>query len=227
MKLIVIEGLDGSGKTTQIEKIKKYLSTKNIKTKYIHFPDYNSPVYGELISRFLRGELGSINEVNPYLVALLYAGDRNNAKEKINNWLQQDYVVLADRYVYSNIAYQGTKLHTDKEKEDFIQWVLDTEYNKFQIPKPDLNLYLDVPFSFIKQNLKQRRENENREYLKGKKDIHEDDFSFQENVYKMYKYTIKHFSDFIAIKCYDSEKNILPVEKISNQIIEKIQQILP
>ncbi len=223
MKFIVIEGLDGSGKTTQIEMVKSYFEAKGIPTRYIHFPDYNSPVFGELITKFLRGELGDINTVHPYLVALLYAGDRNNSKDLINSWLNSGFVVLADRYVYSNIAYQGIKIKDAEERKKFMDWNLKMEYEYFGIPKPDLNLYLDVPFSFVKANLGERALNEQRKYLKGKKDIHEADFSFQESVFGMYKEIVNLYDDFVAIKCYDEKGNVLAKEKITEKIINKIE----
>ena len=224
MKFIVIEGLDGSGKTTQIERVKTYFEEKGIPTRYIHFPDYSSPVFGELITKFLRGELGDINTVHPYLVALLYAGDRNNSKDLINSWIKEGYVVLADRYVYSNIAYQGIKIKDAEERKKFMDWNLKMEYEYFGIPKPDLNLYLDVPFGFVKANLGERALNEQRKYLKGKKDIHEADFSFQERVYGMYKEIVRLFDDFVAIKCYDNDENILPKDEITAKIIRKIEE---
>ena len=87
MKFVVIEGLDGSGKSTQLKKLKAYLEDKEIKYKYLHFPRTDSPFFGELIAKFLRGELGDIDKVNPYLVALIYAGDRNDSKQQIEKWL--------------------------------------------------------------------------------------------------------------------------------------------
>ncbi len=225
MKFIVIEGLDGSGKTTQIENLIHYFSQQGVKTRFIHFPDYHSPVFGELITKFLRGELGSINEVHPYLVALLYAGDRNNAKHKIERWLQEGYVVLADRYVYSNIAYQSVKIADKAARKEFMNWILEVEYGYFKIPKPDLNLYLDVPFEFVKNNLKERALNEQRKYLSGKKDIHEADFSFQESVYAMYREVLTLFDDFKPVVCYDAGGNILGVEDVSAKIIDAVMQV--
>ena len=148
MKFLVIEGLDGSGKSTQIRLMRNYLEERKIKYEYLHFPRTDSPVYGELIARFLRGELGDINTVNPYLIALIYAGDRNDAKELIHEWLRNGYFVLLDRYVISNIAFQCAKLHDENDRIRLKEWILNFEYNYNKLPVPDLNIFLDVPFEF-------------------------------------------------------------------------------
>ena len=96
---IVLEGLDGAGKSTQIRKLRDMFSVQGIESEYIHFPRFDAPVYGELIARFLRGELGGVEQVDPYLVALLYAGDRNDAAAMIRGWLDEGKAVIADRYV--------------------------------------------------------------------------------------------------------------------------------
>src|SRR6056297_2696243 len=100
MNLINIEGLDGSGKSTQIRQLTSYFEDHQIPCQYIHFPRTDAPIYGDLIARFLRGELGDIESVNPYLVALIYAGDRNDAKNMLKQWIEQGYRVIVDRYVY-------------------------------------------------------------------------------------------------------------------------------
>ena len=107
--LIVIEGLDGAGKSTQVNAVKNYIISKGIELEYMHFPRYDG-LYGSLIARFLRGEFGSIEQVHPQLVALLFAEDRHHAAAQIRGWLESGKWVLLDRYVYSNIAYQCSKL---------------------------------------------------------------------------------------------------------------------
>ena len=114
MKLFVIEGVDGAGKSTQIKMLRDFFSGKGYSCEYLHFPRTEAPYFGELIARFLRGEFGSLNEVDPYLVAMLYAGDRKDASDIIKNWLKEGKIVLLDRYTYSNIAYQCAKLNDDK-----------------------------------------------------------------------------------------------------------------
>ena len=102
--LVVLEGLDGAGKSTQVKKLREYLESVSKSLEYIHFPRYDAPVYGELIGKFLRGGFGSVDEVHPQLVALLYAGDRHDAAAHIREVLDAGGTVLLDRYVYSNIA---------------------------------------------------------------------------------------------------------------------------
>ena len=154
MKLFVIEGVDGAGKSTQIKLLKDYLRSRGNKCEYLHFPRTEAPWFGELIARFLRGEFGSLNEVNPYLVAMLYAGDRKDAADLLSNWLKEGRIVLLDRYSYSNIAYQCAKLDSVKEQDKLMKWILSLEFTHFAIPRPDLNIFLDVPLTFTEQKLK-------------------------------------------------------------------------
>ena len=217
MGLIVIEGLDGSGKSTQINRLHEYLGARGHRCRVLHFPRTGSPVYGDLIARFLRGELGDISEVNPYLVALIYAGDRLDFKPTLENWLNAGDTVLLDRYVYSNIAYQCAKI-ADKEKNKALrEWILHLEFEYHQLPKPDLNIFLDVPFSFTRQKLTDNREGDERQYLHGKKDIHEADLDFQESVRESYL-SMSGMDGFVKIDCSDGN-TILPVDQIFNKIL--------
>jgi dTMP kinase len=226
MGFIVIEGLDGSGKSTQIRLIEEYLLHKNVKTRFIHFPRTDSDIWGDLVSRFLRGELGDINTVNPYLIALIYAGDRKDASSMLLNWMQQGYTVIADRYLYSNIAFQCAKLTDMNEKAKLAQWIKKLEYEYHKIPVPDLNLFLNVPFSFTLQSLKNQRNGNDRNYLNGVADIHEADLSFQERVREIYLWLVKENSDFEQIECEDNDGKMLKPALISQRIINKIQHKL-
>jgi dTMP kinase len=224
MSLIVIEGLDGSGKSTQINKLSEYLSAKGKRCRLLHFPRTDNPVYGELIARFLRGELGNIHQVNPYLVALIYAGDRFDFKPQLEQWLKDDIFILLDRYVYSNVAYQCAKLQDEKEQQALRQWILQLEFGYHALPKPDLNIFLDVPFEFTSTNLSEGRVGEDRQYLQGERDIHEEDLKFQENVSKMYL-SLANETGFLKIDCGQSGK-ILSVEQIFDRILNGITEII-
>jgi dTMP kinase len=217
-KLIVIEGLDGSGKSTQIELLRKQLGDWGIECRYIHFPMLNQGRYGELIAEFLRGEYGSLREVHPKLVALLFANDRKEHVETVNDWLNRGCVVLADRYVNSNIAFQCAKLDSEVEKEKLKQWILDFEFHYNQLPHPCQSFFLDVPFSHIAQSLSNVRKGNDRSYLNGKADIHEASLNFQEKVYNEYKKIIREQPDFVTVSCFDEEGKLLRPEAISEMI---------
>lgn len=184
-KLIVLEGLDGSGKSTQIELIKKYFSANNLKYEYIHFPIYGDNEASSVIASYLRGEYGNINDVNPVFVANMYAMDRYLYLPKLQKQLINNDVVLMDRYVFSNMAYQGAKYKTDAQSQIMRDWINEYEFGFLELPYPDLNLFLDVPIEYIENRLKERLK-ENRDYLKGKIDIHENDLEFQKRVRQNY-----------------------------------------
>jgi dTMP kinase len=220
MKLFVIEGVDGAGKSTQIKLLRDFFSKKGYACEYLHFPRTESPFFGELISRFLRGEFGSLNDVDPYLVAMLYAGDRKDASTTISNWLAEGKIVLLDRYTYSNIAYQCAKLRNEPEKEKLMQWILSLEFNHFAIPRPDLNIFLDVPFTFTEKNLSKTRTGNDRNYLNGSRDIHEESMAFQKMVRDIYLRVSLSDDRLAVIDCSNSKGDMLPSSEIFDLIIK-------
>lgn len=224
MKFIVIEGLDGSGKSTQLKKLKEYLTKNNIHYQYLHFPRTDSQIYGDLIARFLRGELGDIHSVNPYLIALIYAGDRNDAKTQINEWINEGKLVIVDRYVYSNIAFQCAKLNQLEEIDKLSEWIKDLEYNYFQIPKPALNIFLNVPFEFTKQNLTNQRNGNDRDYLQGKEDIHEKDIDFQRKVRDIYLRETKKDDSLKIIDCANKDGQMPGSDIIFAKLIDLLKK---
>ena len=125
--LVVLEGLDGAGKSTQVRLLREYLTSVCGELEYIHFPRYDAPVYGDLIGRFLRGDFGGNDTVHPQLVALLFAEDRHGAAPQIQSVLDAGGTVLLDRYVCSNIAYQCAKLADPAEREALRDWIFTTE----------------------------------------------------------------------------------------------------
>jgi dTMP kinase len=219
MKFLVVEGLDGSGKSTQIKLIMKHLEERGVRFRYLHFPRTDSPYFGELIARFLRGDFGSLESVDPYLVAMMYAGDRKDAAEEINAWLAGGHMVLLDRYVYSNIAFQCAKLKNREQQEHLRKWILDLEFSYYKIPRPQINILLDVPFSFTQNKLTGEREGSERDYLKGLRDIHEEDLDFQKKVREVYLWQAQLCSDLKIISCVDEQGGMLSPENIFSKII--------
>ena len=223
---IVLEGLDGAGKSTQLKYVEEFLKAYHLKSQMIHFPRFDAPLYGPLIAKFLRGELGAVDQVSPHLVALLYAGDRHHAAPRIRGWLANDHVVIADRYVYSNIAYQCAKIEDKEKQEELRGWILQMEYAHFNLPVPTLNLFLDVPLAFVAEKLNTQRGGADRAYLNGKSDIHESDLSFQEKVRQVYLDQARMDDRFQVISCSDHSGAMLPATHISALIGEKLSKII-
>lgn len=224
MKLIVIEGLDGAGKSTQISLLKQWFAERKLQCRYIHFPRTDTPYFGELIARFLRGDLGDIDNVDPYLVAMLYAGDRKDAAQMIETWLSEKYFVLLDRYTYSNIAYQCAKMQTESEAGILREWILKLEFEHFNIPKPDVNIFLDVPFKFTEEKLKNKRHGDDRKYLMGNLDIHESSLAFQMRVRDVYINVAARDESLQVIPCYNTGGEMLQPDEIFNRILDNLKK---
>ena len=222
MRFLVIEGLDGSGKSTQVGLLREYLEGQSIPFKYLHFPRLEEGVYGKLVARFLRGEMGDIDQVDPYLVALIFAGDRLSAKKMIDQWISEDYLVIVDRYVYSNIAFQCAKFKDSKEQDLLKDWILELEFKDNQLPVPEVNIFLDVPFEFTKSRLSGSRSGDDRDYLNGQSDIHEEDLDFQSNVRQIYHSLVKTQENLSIVNCADSKGEMKAPEIIFEQLKQRI-----
>src|SRR5579863_6138881 len=139
-KLIALEGIDGSGKRTQLDLLARELDARGLATFRISFPRYES-FYGKLVGRYLNGEFGPLEAVDPHLSALLYAGDRLEAKPEIEAALLSGKYVLADRYIASNLAHQSARVSLD-HREEFVKWLKRLEYALYSLPAEDLVIYL-------------------------------------------------------------------------------------
>jgi dTMP kinase len=151
----------------------------------------------------------------------LYAGDRHDASAEISSWLLKGDTVILDRYVYSNIAFQCAKLKERKDQEALREWILDLEFNHNKIPRPGINILLDVPFTFTQDKLSAHREGTGREYLKGQRDIHEEDLEFQKRVRDIYLWQAQSCNDLKVISCVDEHGDMLPREDIFRKIIQE------
>ena len=223
MKLFVIEGLDGAGKSTQIKLLRELFLKQGYNCEYLHFPRTDTPFFGELIARFLRGEFGSLNDVDPYLVAMLYAGDRKDASTIITDWLKKGNIVILDRYTYSNIAYQCAKLPDSMKQAELMSWILKLEFEYFAIPRPDLNIFLDVPFTFTEAKLSTHRSGDDRIYLNGSYDIHESSLSFQKKVRDMYLSIAEIDTRLAVVNCNNNKGEMLFPGDIFAKIVNLIR----
>jgi len=224
-KLIVIDGIDGSGKSTQIDLLMNHLKTDGLKAKMIHFPHYEN-FFGGFIGHCLSEQYYNFLGTHPKIVSVLYAADRWESSEEIKKMLDNGTTVVLDRYVSANQIHQGGKIKSPKKRNDFMKWLDEMEYSVFKIPRPDITLYLDLPTKIVLELLKKRDSSKiKREYLKKKKDVHEADVNFLINSRKSALKLSKEIPNFVKIEC-SKNNEILSREAIHEMIYEKVKRII-
>ena len=217
--LLVFEGLDGSGKSTQVNLLINYLEDNDISYGYIHFPRYDSK-WGKMIKEYLKGNM---NRNNPYYIATLYANDRYEFVPQLEEWLEIYDVVICDRYIYSAMAFQGSQLSNDRgarnflsDREYFMDWLYEYEFRQNKIPKPNKILYFNVTIDFIKNNILDR----------DVEDIHEK-LNFQKKVKKVYENIMKHNKKAEIIDCFRDrfeDNKILNKKEIHHKVVNLLQR---
>lgn len=218
---IVIDGTDGSGKATQTKLLVEKLEQKGYPVKMIDFPQYGQKSAG-LVEEYLNGKFGQALEVGPYRASIFYACDRYAAAPQIQKWLDQGNIVIANRYVSSNMGHQAGKIKDLAEREKFLDWLFDLEYNVFGIPKPDLNILLYLPPE-IGQELVDHKGS--RDYVGGaKRDIHEADLQHLKDAAQAYKYVADKYN-WITIDCAPENK-LLAIEDIHDLLWQEIRKLI-
>ncbi|MCC7160656.1 dTMP kinase [Candidatus Nomurabacteria bacterium] len=225
-KLIVIDGTDGSGKATQTGLLIEHLKRDGYKVKTIDFPEYYSNFFGKFIGHCLSEQYFNFVKVHPKIASVLFAADRFESKDKIEKWLKEGNIVIADRYASANQIHQGGKIANTKKRESFLKWLAEMEYEVFKIPKPDAVFYLSVPIPNVLKLIEERNKKTSRGYLgKKKKDVHEKDIKFLENSRKSALWLAKTQKNWIKIECV--KRGILNTrENIHEEIYEKIKKII-
>ncbi|MBO4780433.1 MAG: deoxynucleoside kinase [Selenomonadaceae bacterium] len=213
-KLVVIEGSDGSGKATQTKKLYERLLDLEVNVRRVTFPNYESES-SALIKMYLRGDFGGdAEEVNPYASATFYAVDRFAGFNEWKDFYNNGGLVLSDRYVGSNMAYQAAKLKKKSERTKFLTWLDDLEYERFKLPRPDLTIFLDMPPA-ISAILRRER---------GREDIHERDAEYMTNTYNAYKEIAQKFG-WRIVDCAD--KNFArSVTDIHENVLALVEELL-
>ena len=194
-KLIVIEGTDGSGKSTQFRLLTDRLESEQVKFQKLVFPQYSEPS-SALIRMYLGGEFGkSPSDVNAYAASAFYSVDRYASYRKIwGKWYEEGGLVVSDRYTTSNAVHQASK-EPENKREDFLNWLYDFEYDKLGLPRPDLVIYLDVPTDFTEKMLR-HRETETHPHA----DIHELDMQYLATCRRMGRAAAEHYG-WTVIRC--------------------------
>ena len=209
-RLIVFEGADGSGKTTQSKLLIKYLESKKIPNAYISFPRYEDSMWARMVRRFLSGDFGKLSQVDPYFASVLYAGDRMSARGEMDRWLAGGKIIVCNRYIGSNIGHMAAKFKSQSERSKYIEWLESLEYGENGIPKEDLVIFLDMPIMFAKKLMKGRN-----------LDIHESDLKYQGKVLEVYDDICGKKNYWISVDCTKNGRILKP-----DQLHKKVLQIL-
>lgn len=211
--IIVIEGTDGSGKQTQTELLFDYLKKHGKNVKRQSFPNYESDS-SVLVKKYLNGDFGGLNSLTPMQSSVFFSVDRLCTMLNYKEFLQNNGVLLLDRYVSSNILHQASKIENENERKNFITWLENFEYTDLKLPKPDKTFFLDMRPDLSKKLREARGE------LKAgtKKDIHEANSEYMQKCYNLGLEIAKEKS-WEIIKCYDNDR-IKTIEEIHNEIIK-------
>lgn len=214
-KLIVIDGIDGAGKTTQAKLLADTLAAQSIRTHYLHFPRYDT-FFGQTIKRFLDGEFGDIESTSPYLCSITYALDRQQAKAEIQAKLEQGIHVITDRYTSSNLAHQGGRCQGTEAQDAFVAWNKTLEYQQLGVLPESIVLFLDTPPE-IARTLRARRS--------GSEDILEQDDDHQQQTYELYCRLAGQHDHWHTISCHKAGA-LCPQEEIQRLILEALNQTI-
>ncbi len=224
-KLIVIDGTDGSGKATQSELLAKRLKKEGYSVKMVDFPEYYGNFFGAFLGHCLSEQYYNWVNIHPKIASVVYAADRFESKAKIEKWIKEGHIVLANRYVSANQIHQGGKIKDSKKRAEFMKWLSKMEYDVFKIPKPDMVFYLYLPLPIIKTLIKSRNMHHARAYLGKKKDVHENDFNFLKNSEMSALWLSKREKAWKKIDCA-SKDGILPREVIHEKVFADVKKIL-
>jgi dTMP kinase len=222
-RIIVIEGGDGSGKKTQFDLLLARLQGLGVPVATFDFPRYKTPG-AHFVERYLNGDYGGLNEVSPRRASLFYAVDRFEASEAMRAALRDGKVILCNRYVASNMAHQGAKLTDVFARRDFLNWLFELEFEILGIPRPGLNIILNVA---SKTSFELVSHKEQREYIKeGNRDIHEGNVNYQEATRRAYLEIAMLFpQDFALVECMEANA-ILPPQVVHDRVWAVVQPFL-
>ena len=221
-KLFVIDGTDGSGKQTQFQKLQERLTKEGISYKTVSFPNYDSPS-SSLVKMYLSGEFGEhAKDVSPYIASTFYAADRYATfKKGLEKYYEDGGIILADRYTTANMVHQAGKIADEKEREKFLDWLWDFEFNLYGLPVPTKAFFLNMPPDFAMKLMENR---ENKFTHETKKDIHERDKSHIIDSYNAACGLVNKY-DWYEVKCVKDGK-IRSIEDIHDEIFEELKKYL-
>lgn len=196
---ILLEGTDGSGKTTQTKLLVDRLVKEGYPVEPISFPQYGKPS-AAMVEAYLRGDFGSSEEVGPYRASIFFAVDRYAASTQIQKWLDEGNVVIANRYVASNMAHQGGQITDPEKRTSYLEWEYHLEYTLFDIPKPDTNIILHMPADVSKRLIDARTKAGTHDHT-DVRDIHEEDVGHLKRAEAAYLEIAQTFPEYTIVEC--------------------------
>ena len=222
-KVIVIEGTDSSGKETQTKRLFERLIEERLKVKKISFPNYESPAC-EPVKMYLAGEFGDkALDINPYPISTMFAIDRYASyKKEWEKFYKEDGIIVTDRYTTSNMVHQASKIQDEIQKNEYLNWLEDLEYDKIGIPKPDLVLFLNMPVDMAAKLMAERK---NKITGEAKKDIHEQDINYLKKSHSN-ACRIAQKYNWKEIKCVDDNGRLKTIEDIGEEIYSVVKEII-
>lgn len=219
-KLFVIDGTDGSGKQTQFQKLQERLDKEGIEYKTVSFPNYDSPS-SSLVKMYLSGEFGeNAKDVSPYIASTFYAADRYATyKKDLEEYYNNGGLILADRYTTANMVHQAGKISDEKEREKFLNWLWDFEFNLYGLPVPTEAFFLNMPPEYAFKLMENRK---NKFTHEDKKDIHERDKNHIIDSYNAACSLVDKYN-WYEVKCVKEDK-LRTIEDIHEEIYNEIKK---
>ena len=218
-KLIVIEGTDGSGKSTQFKLLTAHLEAEGLEFQKLVFPQYSEPS-SALIRMYLGGEFGTKpSDVNAYAASAFYAVDRYASYKKVwGKWYEQGGLIVSDRYTTSNAVHQASK-EPEENRAEYLKWLYEFEYDRLGLPRPDLTIYLDVPTDFTEKLMRKRESDTNTSA-----DIHEQDMEYLATCRRTGKAAAEYYG-WTVIQCV-RDGEMRTIEDIHEEICRHVAKCL-
>lgn len=213
-RFIVLDGIDGTGKATQLKKLVSYLKSQGHNVAQFDFPQYTKPS-SYFVKKYLNSRYGNLLQVGPYKASLFYALDRFDVRDQILEALNSGKVVVSNRYVAANMGHQGSRINNPKVRKEFFYWIQHLEFDIFEIPQPDINILLHIPARIAQGLVDQKNK---RAYLvNSKRDLHEASLKHLKKAEQTYKELAKMYShNFTLINCIRKNRLMTPEEVFEN-----------
>ena len=220
--LIAIEGIDGAGKGTQAGRLVSSLRDTGLRVDTLQFPRYSATTFGSAIGDFLNGRFGSLSEVHPQLAAVLYAGDRYESRSLLMKMIEDNDVVVLDRFVGSNLAHQSAKLDGD-ERATLIEWIEKVEFEVFELPKPSLTILIDMSSQMSRELVSRKAA---RDYTTQEADLQESDLPYLEKVRRCYLALSHSRLDWRTIHGLNDDGLLKSIDEVGDEIFAVVKSQL-